>query len=70
MKAFRCEGKERFVTFALADRIAKRRSANGINGRGYRCPFCGGFHIGDMLGGRAKENEFRRRRREIAEADQ
>ncbi len=41
-----CEGKERFTTFALAERIAGMRRREGVKRMAYRCAECGSFHIG------------------------
>lgn len=47
LRASGCEGKERFNTFAMATRVARRRS-NRKSARfmAYHCKFCGGAHIG------------------------
>lgn len=45
-----CDGKERFLTFALAERITKLRRHNAKLGRQvYRCRECGGYHMGTSL---------------------
>lgn len=41
-----CEGKERFLTFALAERIAGMRRREGTKRMAYKCDNCGGYHIG------------------------
>lgn len=63
-----CEGKERFETYTVADRVAVRRNKGGRKGRPYRCCFCAGFHIGLPFGGQARRAGFRLRRREAVEA--
>ena len=45
-----CVGKERFTTFALAERVSKRRRREGTKRGPYRCRECGGYHIGSSLG--------------------
>lgn len=49
-----CEGKERFLTFALADRVARLRRREGTKRHAYRCGGCGGYHIGSTIGQRAR----------------
>lgn len=48
-----CDGKERFVTRALAERVAGR-IARRDRGRiqSYSCRACGGFHVGSTAGGK------------------
>jgi hypothetical protein len=41
-----CEGKARFDSAPLAQKVAKRRTERGKVGHAYRCEFCGGWHIG------------------------
>lgn len=50
----RCDGKERFLTFALAERMAKkssRRHDKTLRLHAYRCE-CGGYHVGSSVGTR------------------
>ena len=45
-----CEGKERFASYALAERLRKVRRANSKLARQvYKCRECGGFHLGTSL---------------------
>lgn len=45
-----CDGKERFQTFALAERVMKmRRRGVKLGRQTYRCHACGGYHIGTSL---------------------
>ena len=56
-----CAGKECFANYALAERIAKL-SANrhaGHKMRAYRCPECGSFHVGTLLGRPADKRKSR-----------
>jgi hypothetical protein len=49
-----CDGKERFLTFALAERIAGRvgrRHKGHMRPQVYRCQ-CGSYHVGSTVGGR------------------
>ena len=51
MKPVHCEGKERFDTFAAADKIALRgRRKWESNRHPYKCCRCNGFHIGSQQG--------------------
>jgi len=45
-------GKERFLTFALAERVAKlaRNRHDQVKLQPYRCAECGAFHIGSSIG--------------------
>ncbi len=45
-----CEGKERFLTFTQAERVARlaRRRKNASR-QVYRCRHCQGFHFGSAL---------------------
>lgn len=50
-----CTGKVRFASPALAAEVARTRRGRGPNGNGdtrtrdaYRCPACGGWHLGTM----------------------
>lgn len=47
-----CDGKERFLTRALAERVATRvgRRHKGMRANAYQCRGCGGFHIGSTIG--------------------
>lgn len=46
-----CEGKERFTSYAEADRIALRgRRRQESNRHPYKCGHCNGFHIGSQTG--------------------
>src|SRR5689334_22400806 len=51
-------GKERFLTFAMADRVARlsRNRHDQVKLQPYRCKDCGGYHIGSSLGRRATKN--------------
>lgn len=50
-----CVGKERFLTYALAERIRKiRRQNSKVARQVYKCSTCGGFHIGSSLQLQAK----------------
>lgn len=49
-----CEGKNSFLTFGLADAVA-RRSNNvhaGFKLQPYRCRECGSWHVGSSMGRR------------------
>jgi hypothetical protein len=50
-----CDGKQRFDSFALAERIAHQQ-ARHREGKfvAYPCNFCAGFHIGTTLGEKAR----------------
>jgi hypothetical protein len=51
-----CEGKERFTSFARADKVASRQAhRRGEKFNAYACSDCGGFHVGTALGG-SKDN--------------
>jgi hypothetical protein len=46
-----CEGKERFVSFNLARKIASKSAhRKGEARQAYACHFCGGFHVGSPNG--------------------
>lgn len=45
-----CDGKERFTTFAFAERVSKLRRRQGTKRQPYKCGECGSFHIGSHLG--------------------
>lgn len=66
-----CEGKERFTTFSLADRMARkssRRHDKTLRLRAYRCGDCGGYHVGSSVGGSksARAPRFRMLEEEFA----
>lgn len=50
-----CDGKEQFVSFDLADAIAKKRSRRGKKGNVYKCGTCHAFHIGSSPWRRRKD---------------
>ena len=41
-----CSGKVRFASAALAHAVCKRGRRNGHLREAYRCPYCGGWHLG------------------------
>lgn len=45
-RASSCDGKERFDSFALANRVASRPNRLHCRRTPYRCPHCGGYHLG------------------------
>ncbi len=48
-----CDGKERFLTRGLADRIAgrmARRHKGSARPQAYACRGCGCFHVGNSMG--------------------
>lgn len=49
-KAQACTGKIRYETASAAEvarwALHRSRKANGFFMRVYRCPFCGGWHVG------------------------
>lgn len=46
-----CQGKERFESFSMADRIAKTMSyKRSTHIMAYRCHVCSGWHIGSRQG--------------------
>ena len=47
-----CVGKQRHPSFLDAKRHLKRIGMKCLNA--YRCPFCGGWHVGTRLGVAAK----------------
>lgn len=49
-----CSGKERFLTFGLADRVAKLSNNRhaGFRLRAYRCGDCNAWHVGSSIGRR------------------
>jgi hypothetical protein len=57
-----CQGKERFLTFGLADAVSKRsRNAHaGVKLHPYRCGDCGGWHIGSTIGRGKTRNGYLR----------
>lgn len=44
-----CEGKQHYLTRALANKIVKR---NGKPLEPYKCKFCGTWHLGQSFGGK------------------
>lgn len=45
-----CEGKQRFDTRAMAEKVKNRSNRNTDSARStYRCMACGGWHIGTHL---------------------
>ena len=55
---FRCNGKQRFVSFNVASTRASRIAhRSGLKVHAYRCNVCGGFHVGSRVGGRARKPE-------------
>jgi hypothetical protein len=69
--AIGCEGKKRFESAPLVQRVAKRRSRNDKNSDIYRCSLCSGWHIGSDGGGlrRRQRNERRRALEALKEQD-
>jgi hypothetical protein len=65
-----CAGKERFANPAIARRVARlgnqRREGNR---HAYRCPRCGGWHIGSAIAKAALRDPYRRRKSEIHERE-
>ena len=54
-QAAQCQGKSRFPSGATAFRAAnslngrKRKGKKAPHARVYRCPFCGGWHFGQIV---------------------
>lgn len=44
-----CEGKERFLTFALAEMVSRKRRRQGTKRAPYKCGECGSYHVGSVL---------------------
>lgn len=55
-------GKEAFLTFGLADRVAKmaRNRREGSRLQPYRCRECGAWHVGSSLGRRETRQGYMR----------
>ena len=51
MNLSRCVGKKRFGSYKLAAEVAKLslRRREGARRESYRCPSCGGWHVGSVL---------------------
>lgn len=45
-----CEGKQKFDSYDLATRLAKKRSRAGKKNHVYRCGNCNAFHLGGKIG--------------------
>lgn len=61
----RCNGKQPFDTFQLANQVNQRRNRAGRKGNPYRCG-CGKYHIGSVFSTRRSgERHEARRRREM-----
>lgn len=48
----KCQGKERFKTFHMAERVSKlsARRHEKLRRHAYRCDECGGYHVGSSMG--------------------
>lgn len=46
LKRIACVGKERFDSRAVAEQVARRRSAAGKRSEAYKCRGCGKWHVG------------------------
>lgn len=57
-----CHGKERFGTWSLAQKVGRHRRRAEKNCGAYRCPACGGYHLGELL-------QRRRRRDQVEELE-
>jgi hypothetical protein len=59
-----CSGKERFTTFAFAERVASLSASRneGVRRQAYKCGECGAFHVGSSIGpklqGKKKKERF------------
>lgn len=47
-----CDGKQRFDSFEMANRVATRPNRLHCRRAPYRCPHCHGFHLGEPSMGR------------------
>jgi hypothetical protein len=62
-----CEGKDRFETYDLASKVARRPRRNGEVLRVYPCKICSGYHLTGTDS--HKDRMARQRLRELREAD-
>lgn len=61
-----CDGKEAFINFKMAHRVAKRHPRHGSGSRcAYHCQRCGMYHVGSRM-----PKAFDRRQRETADPSQ
>ncbi len=62
----RCMGKERFTTQAMASRVASlsMQRREGIRRHAYKCPACGGYHVGSALVA-SGDRDFKREREQL-----
>lgn len=54
-RASSCDGKERFDSFQLANKVAVRHNRQHCRRTSYRCPHCGGYHLGTPSLGRKQK---------------
>jgi len=43
-RAAQCQGKDKFIGYAAATRVAKRQKHKGV--AAYKCPICKSWHVG------------------------
>lgn len=49
-----CDGKERFDSFQMANKVATRPNRLHCRRAPYHCPHCHGFHLGEPSMGRKR----------------
>jgi hypothetical protein len=56
-----CVGKERFTTYAFAERVASLSASRneGVRRQAYKCGECGAFHVGSSVAEAAVEEAAR-----------
>lgn len=52
-----CEAKERFGTWAMAQKVGRKRRRAEKNCSTYRCIFCHGYHLGEDLQRRRRRHQ-------------
>lgn len=53
----KCDGKERFSSWGMAAAVGKRRRRREKKCCAYRCTWCGGYHLGDLVGKRRRRHQ-------------
>lgn len=58
-----CAGKERFTTFAFAERVASLSASRneGQRRQAYKCGECGAYHVGSSIGPKNQQKKRRER---------
>jgi hypothetical protein len=58
-----CVGKERFTTYAFAERVASLSASRneGVRRQAYKCGECGAFHVGSSVGPKLQSKKRRER---------